>query len=88
MGAKLENAVACQEVAHILEHVQQAITEHKNMLETAEMYLERNGLKQEYAEYLESRLAERKTRKEDRNIAKVAKTEQETVKKVKRSRAR
>lgn len=52
-----------QEVVPILEHVQQAITEHRNMQENVELYLEQNGVKQEYEQYMEKRLSEPKIRK-------------------------
>lgn len=88
MQTEIDNGVSLQEVSTILEHVQQAIVEHKNMLKMAEMYLERNGIKQEYAKYLEGRLVEAKTQKVNRDISKGKKAEQESVKKAKRTRGR
>lgn len=88
MQTQIDNGVSLQEVGTILEHVQQAIVEHKNMLKTAEMYLERNGIKQEYTRYLEGRLAEAKVQDVNRDISKREKTEQESVKKVKKIKGR
>ncbi len=85
---QVDNVVSCQEVSSILGHVQQAIEEHKNMMKVAEAYFEQNGMKKEYDEYLESRLAEVKAKKEKRDISKVKQTEKESVKKVNRTRGR
>jgi len=78
----MNSGVSYQEVSNILEQVKLAMVEYKNMLKTAEIYLERNGIKQEYAKYLESRLAEAKTKNVNKDISK------ESMKKVNRTRGR
>ena len=85
MNVEVENTVAYQEVCSIIENVQKAIVEHREILHKTEVYLEQNGWKQEYERYLESKLDEKKSNKV---IPKEKKSEHETVKKVKRSKKR
>lgn len=84
----MNSGVSYQEVSNILEQVKLAMVEYKNMLKTAEIYLDRNGIKQEYAKYLESRLAEVESKNVNRDISKVGKSEQKSMKEVNKTRGR
>lgn len=85
INAEVENTVAYQEVCSIIENVQKAIAEHREILHKTEIYLEQNGWKQEYERYLDSKLDAKQPSK---NVSKEKELCHDTVKKAKKSKGR